>query len=75
LRGFWCVFNIAIKIIIEEARACAIKYLIVDSEECELILENRIGIKLIKLISNPSQHEIHEEEEIAKNVPRKRQIK
>lgn len=58
------------KIIIKEAKAWAIKYLIAVSEEQGFKLIIRRGIKLIKLISSPSQHVNHEEEEEARKVPK-----
>ena len=56
-------------IIIIDARAWVIKYLILASEEDGLILLIIRGISLIRLISKPNQHENHEEDEIAIKVP------
>lgn len=63
------------KIIIIEARAWAIKYLIADSEANGFNWVTRRGIRLIKLISNPNQAVNHEEEEQAINVPKNKVVK
>lgn len=56
-------------ITIIEAMAWTRKYLIVNSRVIEFSLLIRIGVKLIKLISNPTQAKIHEDEEHARIVP------
>lgn len=60
------------KIIITEAKAWLIKYLILVSEDRGFILLIIKGTNLIRLISKPSQHENHEDDEIAIIVPNKR---
>jgi hypothetical protein len=75
----FCVFIIFIKerlasvrlakIIIKDAIACAIKYLIAVSVERGVNLIIRRGISLIKLISSPSQQVNHELAEHATTVP------
>jgi hypothetical protein len=57
------------KISIIEARAWVIKYLMEASVHWGFILLMRIGINLIKLISNPNQAVNQEEEEHAMKVP------
>lgn len=53
----------------KEARAWGRKYLIAVSVVLKLSLRRIKGIRLIRLISRPSQHVIHEFDEHAITVP------
>jgi hypothetical protein len=52
-----------------EAIACTRKYLMAASDAAWLGLEAKIGIKLMRLISRPSQAVTHEEADMAIKVP------
>lgn len=69
------VFAEAVKIIKIEAIACAIKYLILASEDSEESLLSIRGIILIKLISKPTQQVNHELADTAVIEPLIRRIK
>jgi len=75
IRGLFKVTIIEAKIIKREAIAWAIKYLIVDSVEWGVILKISSGMRLIRLISNPSHAVNQDGEEHAIIVPVPRPIK
>jgi len=66
---------IAENIRITEAIAWVIKYLIAVSVLWEFILEIRIGVILIKLISRPNQQVNQEYAEQAKIVPKNKEVR